>query len=188
MAAQGWMLEKPGNFLWKFRKTEPKKLHFAVTYFPNASELDPGPTEEQQIFEDYCARDGWKRFCQWGSMQIFTSELEDPTPIETDALSQVETIHKAMKKNVLQPTLILLAAYAFSIFTRIQSFLQNPVDFFSDGPSLYSALTLLLILLSAIHSIWFYFSWYKRLVSKQRPTALFLLSAQGILTVSFCFC
>ena len=27
-AEEGWMLEKLGGFNWKFRRMEPKKLHF----------------------------------------------------------------------------------------------------------------------------------------------------------------
>ena len=47
MAEQGWMVDQPGNFTWTFRRMEPKKLRFSVTYFPSASEFDPGPTESE---------------------------------------------------------------------------------------------------------------------------------------------
>ena len=47
MAAQGWMFHKPGRFLWTYRQITPQKLRFAVTYFPDASDFDPAPTEAQ---------------------------------------------------------------------------------------------------------------------------------------------
>lgn len=174
MAEQGWMLEKPGNFLWKFRKAAPKKLHFSVTYFPNASEFDPGPTEEQQIFEDYCARDGWRRVCQWGAMQIFCNELEYPTPIETDVLSQVETVHRAMKKNVLLPHLLILTIYAFSTFTSVQRLQHDPADFLSNPSTLNLALMFVILLLTSLRSVWHYFHWYKKAREKAEADGAFL--------------
>lgn len=174
MAEQGWMIEKPGNFLWTFRKTEPKKCHFSVTYFPKASEFDPGPTEEQQIFEDYCVRDGWTRVCQWGSMEIFFSELEDPTPIETDALTQVETVHRAMRRNVLRPHLLILAIYAFSTFTSVQRLRHDPVEFLSNPSTLHVALMFMVMLLASLRSIWHYFHWYKKARAKAESDGEFL--------------
>ena len=47
MEAKGWRLEKTGN-LWKYRRTEPKKVHYAVTYVPEASEFNPAPTAGQE--------------------------------------------------------------------------------------------------------------------------------------------
>ena len=52
MAAQGWMLEKLGAWSWRYRRTEPKKLRFAVTYFPAASQFDPGPSEGLETYRD----------------------------------------------------------------------------------------------------------------------------------------
>lgn len=59
MAQRGWLVEQPGNYLWRYRRIQPKKLHFSVTYFPNASDFDPGPTDGQRQMEEYCAKDGW---------------------------------------------------------------------------------------------------------------------------------
>ena len=44
MAAQGWMLECITRTGWLYRRTEPKHLHFTVSYYPKASEFDPEPT------------------------------------------------------------------------------------------------------------------------------------------------
>ena len=37
MAAQVWMLDKLSGWCWRYRWAEPRKLRFAVTYFPAAS-------------------------------------------------------------------------------------------------------------------------------------------------------
>ena len=68
MAEKGWMLEKIGRGIWKFKSIEPSSLHFAVTYFPKASEYDPEPSEEQVLFYemyDYNQKtfNAWYLFC-----------------------------------------------------------------------------------------------------------------------------
>lgn len=42
MAAKGWMIERITNIGWVYRRIEPKNIHFAVLYFPKASEFAPG--------------------------------------------------------------------------------------------------------------------------------------------------
>ena len=59
MAAKGWMISKLSNLMWTYQRMEPKQLRFAVTYFPNASEFDPGPTEGELTKMDFCAQDGF---------------------------------------------------------------------------------------------------------------------------------
>mgnify|MGYP004516078325 CR=1 FL=1 len=66
MAAKGWLLEQPANHRWRYHRIEPKKLHFSVTYFPDASAFDPGPTEGQCRMEEFCAKDGWVPAARWG--------------------------------------------------------------------------------------------------------------------------
>lgn len=58
MAAKGWMIEKVTNTGWVYRRIEPKNIHFAVSYFPKASEFDPEISEEQKMFHDFCAHTG----------------------------------------------------------------------------------------------------------------------------------
>ena len=85
MAAKGWMLEKITNLGWVYRRIEPKQLHFTVSYYSQASEFDPEPTEDQKTFYDFCAHTGWQLACSSAQLQIFYNERENPTPIETDA-------------------------------------------------------------------------------------------------------
>lgn len=33
MSEKGWMLVKPGSFMWAYQWAEPKKLRFSVTYY-----------------------------------------------------------------------------------------------------------------------------------------------------------
>ena len=108
MAAKGWLLDKMNSFFWTYRKIRPQKLRFSITYFPKASEFDPGMTEEQQTFVDYCAEAGWHLAATSAQIQVFYSREPQPVPIETDAVTQVENIHRAMKRNFLPANIVLL--------------------------------------------------------------------------------
>ena len=110
MAAQGWMIAQPGGLLWTYRKIRPQRLRFAVTYFPSASEFDPHPSQRQLMKEDFCAQDGWKLAARWEAMQIFYTDRADAVPIDTDPVTQVETIHRTMSKRILTAQLLSLAS------------------------------------------------------------------------------
>lgn len=97
MAQKGWLPEKIGRFLWTYRKIEPKKVAFSVCYFPKATEFDPEPSEEQQTFYDFCAHTGWTLAASNAQLQVFYNERENPVPIETDPVLEVEAIHRAAK-------------------------------------------------------------------------------------------
>ena len=167
MAQKGWLIEKINSIFFQFRRITPQKLHVCVTYFPNASEFDPGPSENQQMMEAFAAKDGWKLITRWGQMQIFYSEADDPVPIETDPVTQVETIFRAMKKNLIPAHfyMLLLAIYQLA-FNGYRAF-EDPVDFLST-PYLFTSLPVwLLIALAEIKEIVTCLRWYK----KAKPAA-----------------
>lgn len=173
MAAQGWMFDKPGRFFWTYRQIRPQKLRFAVTYSPDASDFDPAPTDKQLTKEDFCALDGWQLAARFGSMQIFYSARPDAVPIETDPLTQVENIHRAMKKAVLFPQLISLALVLIICLTQFALFRQDPVDFLSTGAQLYLVPLWLEILVVSLSEIAACFSWYAK-AKKAAENGVFL--------------
>lgn len=160
MAAQGWLVEKPGSLLWQYRRIQPRKLHIAVTYFPNASDFDPGPTEGQRQMEEYCAKDGWFPAAQWGQMLIFYNETEHPVPIETDAVVQVETVHRCMRRSVLPTQCFMLVLCFCELMFTGRRLMSHPVDFLSTPSSLYMFPFWLLLLLLALLELYFYYRWY----------------------------
>ena len=84
LAAKGWFLERADNWGWTLRRGKPAQVRYAVTYFPGASVFDPGPTEDQETYADYCRAAGWEFVTSYGPVQYFRSSLPDPVPIETD--------------------------------------------------------------------------------------------------------
>lgn len=125
MAAKGWMLEKiRTNGLWRYRRMEPKKLRFAVTYFPSASDFDAVPGEDQQTFYDLCQAAGWEFVAQTFQMQVFCNAQEDPVPLETDPKIQVENIDEAMWRGYMWGIVISLAVAGMGIL-GVLNFLDN---------------------------------------------------------------
>ena len=174
MAAKGWMVEQPGTYLWRYRRVEPQTLRFAVTYFPAASEFDPGPTEGQQTYEDYCESAGWHLAARWGQMQIFYTAAQDPVPLETDARTQVDTVHRAMKRSSLQGMAAMVALGLFQVCFQLWRFWEDPVDFLSTPSSLYALPTWLLFLGIELYELLFYFRWHRRAKALSEATGEFL--------------
>ena len=132
MAGQGWMIEKLGTYLWKYRKIEPKAVHVSVTYVADSSVFDPGPTVGQRELEEFCAQDHWILAAHWGQMQIFYSEQDNPTPIETDPVTQVENIHRAIRKNQMPSAVLMLLLSCYVLFFWSSQFRRDPSEFLSE--------------------------------------------------------
>ena len=159
MAARGWLLEQPGNFLWRYRRIEPQALRAAVTYFPTASAFDPGPSQGELTMEEFCARDGWTLLARWGQMQIFASAAPDPTPIDTDPVLEVEAVHQSAKKGYLVSQALLGVVAALNIITTLHRLHTDPIRTLSFPLVLvmmtcYPALALVIALDTGSYFLW----------------------------------
>lgn len=162
MASEGWMLEKVTNFFWHYRRIEPTKIHFAVTYFPKASAFDPEPSEKQHTLREFCEHSGWKLAANAAQMETFYNENENPVPIETDALVELETIHKSAKRNFLPSNLILLLVAIFQCGMLIHNFLDSPIFFLTETSNLYMAFCWIVLFIIFFVDISTYLLWYKK--------------------------
>ena len=162
MAEQGWMLEKISTFGWVYRRTEPKSGQFAVTYYANASEFDPGPTEGQQIYQDYTARTGWRFICSSAQMQIFYTEQEDPIPIETDPVLQVENIHRAAQKSFLPAYILLFFVGALNLLLFVSRLLGHPISLLASPTQLFNGLCGIMLTLLCVVDLLRYWRWMER--------------------------
>lgn len=164
MAAKGWMLERVANYGWIYRRMEPRKLHFAVSYYPKASEYDPEYPDSQQTFHEFCAHTGWKLVCTTFQMQVFCNENENPVPIETDPVLEVETIHAAMMKNFFWGHLVLLVLSVFLGGLFLLGIYGNILYTLADPMKVFTGFCWLLVFVLSATELIAYFRWHKKAV------------------------
>ena len=160
MAFNGWRLEKIG-FLWRYRRAEPARVRYSVTYFSESSEFNPSPTENEETLREYCAAAGWDFVAAWHQMLIFSTSREDAPPIETEGAVKLEAIHRAMKKNFLPSGFVILALFGFNLAMQLRLAGRNLPSFLSDGVQLGAALMMLLLVFHFVSILCSYFLWYR---------------------------
>ncbi len=101
MAARGWLIEKIGPFFWKYRKIEPQKLKFHVSYYAVTSGFDPEPTSKEGELAALCGRSGWRLAARTPRIQILCTSDPNPAPVVTDPEPELAVIHRgAMRGEV----------------------------------------------------------------------------------------
>ena len=161
-AAKGWMLEKITSLGWVYRRTEPKNGQFSVTYYPKASEFDPELTEGQQLYQEFTAKSGWQFICSSAQMQVFYTEQENPTPIETDPVIQVDNIHNAAKKGFLLSYFLFLFIGIMNGALFIARVLGDPIDTLASPANLFTGVCWTLLLLLSVVELTKYFLWFRK--------------------------
>ncbi|MCM1440745.1 MAG: DUF2812 domain-containing protein [Roseburia sp.] len=164
MAEKGWMLDRIGNFFWHYRRIEPKKLTFSVCYFPKASQFDPEPSAEQQMFYEFCAHAGWELAAANAQLQVFCNDQPDPVPIDTDPVTQVDCVHRTMMRSALPSQAILALLAVMNLAMRIYDLIHDPITLLSTPAGLFApACWVLLLLLIGVE--WTgYFRWHHKAV------------------------
>ena len=162
MAEKGWLIDKISNFGWTYRRIPPKKLEFFVSYYPKASEFDPEPTEGQKAFHDFCEHTGWKLAAMAAQMQVFYNERNNPTPIETDPVLEIETIHAAAKKSYLPSYFLLLLVSIVHVALLISRLFGDLIGLLSSTSILFSGVAILVLFLQCITELFGYFIWHAK--------------------------
>lgn len=161
-AEKGWLLDKVTNYAWRLRRTKPRKIRYAVTYFPRASAFDPGPSEQQQELYAFCAHSGWILAGTTAQMQIFYNESENPVPIETDPGVELENIHRSAKKNYLPAYFMLLILAIVQIALQVGQLVSFPLTYLSSDTTLFNWLCQGVLLIMCSMELIGYFSWYRK--------------------------
>lgn len=161
-AENGWMLEKTSAFGWVFRRIEPAKVHFAVTYFPSASIFDPGPSEKQLRFQEFCEHTGWELISSNAQLQIFCNRREKPIPIETDPEIEIENIHASAKKSYLPSYFSNLLLVFMQIGLFFQRLGQDAIGAVASSTSLLGLLLGVLLFIASVSEISLYYLWRRK--------------------------
>lgn len=162
MAQKGWMIERINNYFWTYRRIEPQRLRFAVTYFPEASDFNPGPTENQQTFQEYCESAGWRFAVQWCQMQIFYSENPDAVPLETEEPIRLQNIHRCMRKNFLPGNIAVMILMTILLLLQMVSVPRDLLSLLAENTRLITVTLLLLAILSEVGMLLGYYFWRGR--------------------------
>ena len=161
MAERGWLLDKISALGWRYHRIEPKRLHFTVTYCHRASAYDPEPTEEVQTFHDFCAHTGWRLAAEFGSMQVFYNDQEDPTPIDTDPALELQMVGREARKNLpVQLLLLLLGLWMGGSWCY--SMVHAPIDLLASPTSLFTGVCWLALFLWSGADLVTYLLWRRR--------------------------
>lgn len=159
MAAKGWMLTRMSTLWWTYRRTEPRKLHFAISYLATLSMFDPDDLEERQEFLDYCTHGGWHLACSTAQMHVFWNEEENPTPLETDPELELESIRASAWKGFLLGNGLLLGISLLQIFLFAMLYLGNPINFLSSSLLVFALMCFLIAAALAITDLVCYSRW-----------------------------
>lgn len=162
MSQKGWMIEWINNYFWTYRRIEPQRLRFAVTYFPEASDFNPGPTENQQTFLEYCESAGWQFASQWCQMQIFYNENPAAVPLETEEPIRLQNIHRCMRKNFLPGNIVILILMGILLGLQLLSIPRDLLSLLAENTRLITITLLLLAILSEAGMLLGYYFWRSR--------------------------
>lgn len=161
MAAKGWMIESVSNYsCWTYRRIEPKKVRFAVSYYGNATIYDPQPTEKQERFYEFCSHTGWELICTKGPMQIFCNEQENPVPIETEPMLEVEAIHAIAKRTLVVVWTTLICGILMLAAELLE--MQRPHVFLASPSSPYIGVLYLVLFAVCGVELISYSRWHKK--------------------------
>ena len=140
---------------------KPAQVRYAVTYFPGVSVFDPGPTEDQETYADYCRAAGWEFVSSYGPVQYFRSDLPDPVPIETDQGEKLAAIHRAMTKTTLLVYGLALVCALLLLAEQMQTLRQTPFSVLSSNGELvflavFFVMGLCAVIVPADYLIWYF--------------------------------
>ncbi len=117
MAQQGWLIEKAWGPFFKFKKTEPVKMHFTFVYNENVPCINDIFQKRFSEFCDSVKPKGWEFLTTINNIAVFVNYSENPIPIITDAKLQLDEINN----NYGKTSLALLMTWVILVFLNISS-------------------------------------------------------------------
>ena len=132
MAMQGWMIEKIGALVHRYRAIEPSKKRFIVDFLPQITAFDYPENEDAQDYRRICEESGWTFVTANKQLHVFYSDegTAEPVPIHTDNKIQAQ-IHLSMCRkyelfNLISPMFIFgLLVFPNILYSGMELFLSN---------------------------------------------------------------
>ena len=143
-------------------KEQPRIIHVSIIYVADGSTYNPVPTSGEDLLEDLSADNGWHLLGRWDQMQIFFTEEENPVPLETDPVTQVESIRRCMKKKGIPAAKRNIIYGMFLLGMMLFQFLTFPIDYLSQGFWVLMMPDAILIVLMGVTSLVSWKLWYRK--------------------------
>lgn len=174
MAEKGWVLDKIGDTIWRYCRADEKTLRYEVTYVPDDVLFKYENTEEELTLREFCSHAGWEFIASWMQMRVFCNNRENPIPIETDPVLEVENIHSTLQKNQLVPYILLLCVLVPSGIFTVSVFAGNLANILSSNSIMFAVTAILFGLLYVLVTVGSYVSWYGKARVKAAEEGVFL--------------
>ncbi len=161
-AAKGLCLKKFRGSFGTFEKTQPQQLTYAITFFSEGSIFNPDYTDNQLTYFEYAKASGWDFVCENDQIQIFSSALENPVPLETDEKEKLENIHRYKKKGFVLPMFMMLLCSILNLVMRIPSIFVTPTFILASKLQLATIFMMVMLAIFSGYTLLDYYSWYKK--------------------------
>lgn len=158
MAERGWMLVKMGPFFWVYRRTEPRKISFHVSFFPTGSPFDPALTAGEDELGEMCAHAGWKLAASDQRMRVFYNADQNAIPVETDPWVESAAVHSVAMRTAVPMAAMIFLCGVYMLFGAAEGL-------FGGLSGLSTAFCLGLSILVAVYyalELAAYFTWHIR--------------------------
>lgn len=183
MAAEGWAPDRVGLFI-RYRRIEPRKLRFAVAFYPDSDDTPEG----EDVFIDYCEQAGWQHavgagaLTFWGgnvdgeggshsgrSRHVFCTADENAVEIDTDPVLQVDATHRGLK-----PYCHWLVAFSILLITQLDTIAdglrRDPLSGIASGARLVMLGLWMILIVICLSQCIGYYRWYgkaKQIAAKE---------------------
>ncbi len=174
LAQKGWRLESADYLGWRFTRSDPKPISYAVTYFTKQNQYTSEYDENITDFNELCAQRGWSFVTSLSNLRIYCNDSPDPIPMDTDPVVELAAIHRAAKRSFLPAHWVYLCLSLFMLVFIAWAFFTDPIQMLSDNRSILSCFIFIpTLILSAIELV-SYYRWRARAEKYAHTTGEFL--------------
>lgn len=157
MTLKGWMLKSISGHIFKFTKTEPKKLKYLIEPICKNSSLITEKSIPSIPSREFYESTGWKYVCKKGNSNIFYSEESSNSyPISTNENEKFKCLFKSSLLEIL-PNFIIIFLLSFSIYNQISN--GNITYILTSNLTLMSILALILFTITNVFETILFISW-----------------------------
>jgi len=160
MLEQGWMVDKFGGVIIRYRAVEPCKKQFYVDLLPQITAFDYPDNELAHGYRRLCQDSGWEFVTASKQIHVFCADEDAaPIPIHTDNKIQAQIYLKACRKQELFSYIMFLFMFGLNIF---QQLFFNGIEIFLNDTTMIVFFAFLFISICYLWTLGYIILWYIR--------------------------